>query len=193
MGYRSERFEVGQMAGLGQAFGVIDGLESRGFVVEQEVMAGTSYRRQLAESALEGGFKANYVLQAVLSLPPPAMEGARWTLGQYLEESRSVIRNMELPGRKTSRDLGCVVIKKEALAPFGAPRSEDNIVDVFPPWAKASWSEQGKSCLFFCGIRPPQPKGFWEEYRFNWDERQMRRGRVLFRPTPAAALELATT
>lgn len=69
---------------------------------------------------------------------------------------------------------------------FGSTgRTEDDILAVYEaPWVNSKWTEAGKRCMFYCGIEPPQPKALMEDYPVRWDERAMRRGAVVFEPTP---------
>jgi hypothetical protein len=160
MAYRSERFPAGELKGLEKAWQVVDGLEASGLPVATEVMSGTSYRRQLDERTAAKIGDINYVLQAVLSVPKRD-DGKRITTHYFIDESRKILSGIDAPGEVAF-----------------------DIVTVYAPWMNSKWTEAGKSCMFYCGIEPPQPKALMEDYPVRWDERLMRHGAVVFEPTP---------
>lgn len=186
MAYRSERFPAGEMKGLEKAWQVVDGLEASGLPVRTEVMAGKSYRRQLHSSVGAEVGEANYVLQAVLSVPKRE-DGKRVTARYFVDEAKSLLTAIDAPGEVVLDEGGLHGLDPSTtkLAFGSTGRTEDDILWVYAPWVSSRWTEAGKNCMFYCGIEPPQPKSFMEEYPFNWDERLMRSGLVVFEPTPA--------
>lgn len=183
--YRSERFPVGELSGLEKAWEVIDGLEATGLTVRSEIMAGKSYRRQLHPNTRAEIGDVNYVLQAVLSVPKRDDE-KRLTSRYFIDEARRLLTATEVPGETTFDEGGLHGLDPSTtkLAFGSTGDTSKDVLWVFPPWLKSEWTEAAKSCMFFCGIEPPQPRHFMEEYPAGWDERMMRRGMVVFEPTP---------
>lgn len=184
MSYRSERFEPINMPGLAQAWAAIDELEARGLPVAAEVMAGTSYRRQL-HHAVAANNRADYVLQATFQIPPRD-DDIRMASASYITAANTVLDTLALP---------TVVLKDEGGLSGLLPGSknyptgstgvvEDDVLHIYAPWRKSRWFENGKGCLFFCGILPPTPKRLFEDYEFDWSESRMQQGIVVFEPTP---------
>lgn len=185
MAYRSERFPVGELRGLQIAWQVVDGLEANGLPVRTEVMAGSSYRRQLDPITSTEIGDVNYVLQAVLSVPKRD-DGKRITAHYFIDEARKILGEVDAPG-EVSFDEGGLDGFDPTVGNFAfgsTGRTQDDILTVYAPWLKSRWGEAGKNCMFYCGIEPPQPKALMEDYPVRWDERVMRRGMVVFRPTP---------
>lgn len=181
MSYRSERFEVGELTSLGQAFSAIDALESSGLAVQDEVMSGNSYKRQLHPDTIAAGINANYVLQVAFA-PFASKNSSRLAARPFIEEAKGLLGTMELPGN---------VVLDEGLQDgfditsgeyqFGSTGdTENDIARLYPPWLKASWSQAGRSMLFLCGIHAPQPKRLLDEYRYDWSTKKMKQGRVVF-------------
>lgn len=185
MAYRSERFPAGELKGFEKAWQVVDGLESIGLPVRTEVLAGRSHRRQLDSRARAEIGDANYVLQAVLSVPK--RDDKRITARYFIDESRRLLVALDAPGEVAFDEGGLHGLDPSTtkLAFGSTGRTEDDVLRVYAPWLSSKWTEAGKSCMFFCGIEPPQPRSFMEEYPVSWDERAMRRGAIVFEPTPA--------
>ena len=181
MPYRSERFEPTDMPGLAQAWAAIDGLEDRGMVVVDEVMMGNSHRRRLHEKVLPEN-RADYVLQTTFQMPPRP-DGKRMTSEEYITESNKVLDALITPSI-VFRDEGQVTGPGlRSHHPFGSSgKTEDDIIEIYSPWRKARWRENGKGCLFLFGILPPQPRFLHEEIHSDWDSRLMRMGLVVFVP-----------
>lgn len=185
MAYRSERFSAGELKGLEKAWQVVDGLEATGLPITAEVMSGTSYYRQLDRDTAAKIGDVNYVLQAVLSVPKRDA-GQRISAHYFIDESRKILGGIDAPG-EVAFDEGGLNGLDLALGnfPFGSTgRTEDDVLTIYAPWVNSKWTEAGKRCMFYCGIEPPQPKLFMEDYPVRWDERAMRRGAVVFKPTP---------
>lgn len=187
MAYRSERFPTGELKGLEQTWKVIDGLEASGMPVRTEVMAGTSYKRHLhTDTAVDIG-DVNYLLQTVLQVPTRT-DGKRITARYFVDESKKILGGLDLPGEPTLDEGGL-----NGLDPtlgnfaFGSTgTTEKDLLWIYAPWVSTRWSEAGKQCMAICGIEPPQPKGFYEEYPVDWNERSMRHGLVVFQATPSS-------
>lgn len=183
MAYRSERLDVGKATGLGQVFSAIDKLETSGIAVEDEVMAGTSYRRQLHPDTLNAGIHVNYLIQATFAAPRPA-EGKITPARTFIDYAAEKLSHMDLPGDVTL-DEGTFQGFDATKHPFGSTGyTEYDTTQIYPPWIKAQWTHNGRSGLFLCGIHPPQPKRILDDYIYNWDVRQMRQGRIVFKDTP---------
>jgi len=185
MPYRSERFPTGELKGLGKAWDVIDELEGQGLPVRAEVLSRKSYRRQLDPATAKKFGNVNYVLQAVLS-PPASEDGTRVTARYFIDESVRVLGELDLPGG-SDLDQGGLDGLDPSNRSFGFGSTGDtskDILHVFPPWVSSSWTEAGRSCMFFCGIEPPQ-RSILEEHPVTWEERDMRNGQVVFVPTPS--------
>ena len=185
MAYRSERFPAGELKGLKKTWQTIDDLEESGLPVKSEIMSGRSYRRQLAPETVADIGNVNYVLQVVFSVPKRD-DGKRIAAGYFIKESRKILGEIDIPGQVTL-DEGRLdgFDRKSANLAFGSTgRTEDDILTVYPPWVSSRWEEMGRSCMFYCGIEPPQPQLPLEEYPVRWGEYVMRRGGVVFEPTP---------
>ena len=185
MAYRSERFPAGELKGLEKAWQVVDGLEASGLPIRTEVLAGKSYRRQLDSRISTEIGDVNYVLQAVLSVPKRD-DGKPIPARYFVDEARRLLTEVDAPGEVALDEGGLHGLDPSTtrLAFGSTGRTEDDILWVFPPWLSSKWTEAGKSCMFFCGIEPPQPKSVMEEYPVSWNERVMRRGAIVFVPTP---------
>lgn len=184
MAYRSQRFPAGEMNGLAQAWAAIDHLERINVPIVSEVMAGRSYRRQLHPEAIEEHGDSNYVLQAVFQPGRRKNRGAI-RLSVFFSIANGLLEEMELPG-EASHDLGGLKGQTaEHQLPFGSADPARNSTELYAPWIKSVWEENGKRCLFFCGIKPPEPRPLFEFPRYDWSEREMRKGKVVFVPTPA--------
>lgn len=185
MAYRSERFPAGELKGLEQTWKVIDSMEATGLPVRTEVMAGTSYRRQLhANTQAEIG-DVNYLLQAVLQVPTRT-DGKRITARYFVDEAKKILGELDLPGEPTLDEGGLHGLDPSTtkLAFGSTGTTEKDLLWIYAPWVSTRWSEAGKQCMAVCGIEPPQPKGFLEEHPVQWDERVMRHGLVVFQATP---------
>lgn len=186
MAYRSERFPAGELNGLEQTWRVIDDMEASGLSMRTEVMAGTSYRRQLHPDTRAEIGDVNYLLQAVLQVPART-DGKRITARYFVDESRKILDELDLPGEPLLDEGGLSGLDpsttKLALGSTGT--TERDLLWIYAPWVSTRWSEAGKQCMAICGIEPPQPKGFYEEHPVRWDERSMRRGLVVFQTTPS--------
>lgn len=180
MVYRSERFPVDEMSDLEQVFRAIDEIEASGLAVQDEVMAGTSYRRQLHKDTIAAGINVNYLLQTTFT--GPKMVAAR----TFVESAARILTTMDLPG-DVILDEGAINgfdITSPEYA-FGSTGNTDtDITMLYPPWIKASWSQNGRSGLFLCGIHAPQPKRLLDEYNYNWSPQRMRQGMVVFENMP---------
>jgi len=186
MPYRSERFSAGDLLGLEQAWSAIDNLEASGLPVVSEVMAGESYRRQLhPETAAQVG-NVHYLLQAVVELPE-RQDGKRVSARYFVDESNRVLSNLDLPGEPEYDEGGLHGLDPSTtrLAFGSTGRTEDDVLTVYAPWVSTRWKEAGKNLMFFCGIELPKPKRLMEDYPIEWDVRLMRRGLLVFKPTPA--------
>jgi hypothetical protein len=185
MPYRSERFDPGELSGLQTAWSVVDAFESSGHMtVVNEILAGTSYRRQLHPDTQADIGDVNYLLQVTLE-PTVRDDGLRVTARDYLDGSKKLLTAIEMPGTTNIDEGGLDGYDPSTTdMPFGTGRTETDILRIYPPWLEASWEEAGKSCLLYCGILPPQPKGFMEDHMHHWTERDMRKGRVVFSRTP---------
>lgn len=186
MAYRSKRFPAGELKKLEQTWGVIDGLEASGLPKRTEVMAGSSYRRRLHPDTVAKIGRVNYLLQVVLRVPDRD-DGKRITAHYFVEEARTILGGLALPGKPTLDEGGLNGLDPTlANCAFGSTgRTEDDLLRIYPPWVSTRWSEAGKECMAYCGIEPPQPKSLYEEHPVRWDERVMRAGLVVFEPTPA--------
>ncbi|MCA9346442.1 hypothetical protein KC960_03045 [Candidatus Saccharibacteria bacterium] len=187
MPYRSTRFEVGELRGLGQVYDQIDRLVSNGqATIQDEIMAGRSFRRPLDQETIDSGIDANYVLQTVLALPPPP-EGKRLSMRPFLEKANKVLGSLTLPG-EVSVDHGGMYGFDETNTSYAFGSSGYDELDdtfVYPPWLRADWEEAGKSLIFFCGIQVPKiRRRLYDHDRSGWSTRFMRRGFVVFSPTP---------
>ncbi len=183
MTYRGNRFEVGELKGLGMVFEAIDTMEAQGLTIVDEVMAGRSHRRRLQKGAVEGE-EPNYLLQATFS--PPEEEGKRYRTAYLLEESNRLLGEMILPGEVVI-DKGGINGYDETLPghAFGSTgRTEDDMADVYMPWLQSRWSEHGKDLMLFCGILPPKTRRLLDDYPQEWDTKSMRKGLVVFTPSP---------
>lgn len=186
MAYRSERFPAGELKGLDKAWQIVDGLEESGLPVVSEVMSGTSYRRQLDERTAAKIGAVDYVLQAVLSVPNRD-DDKRISAHYFIDESRRILGGIDPPG-EGAIDEGGLNGHDPDLGNFAfgsTGRTKDDVLTVYPPWINSRWTEVGKSCMFYCGIKAPLPKALMEDYPVRWDERIMRQGAVVFEPTPA--------
>ena len=185
MAYRSERFPAGELHGIEQAWQVIDRLEASGLPVASEVMAGKSYRRQLDTDTTAELGDPNYVLQAVLQVPKRT-DDKRISARYFMDEARRILGSVEAPGEATLDEggLGGLDPNTTELAFGSTGRTEDDILAIYAPWLSSKWTEASKSCMFFCGIEPPQPRHFMEDHPVQWDEWSMRHGMVVFKPTP---------
>lgn len=190
MAYRSERFPAGELKGLEKAWQVVDGLEATGLPLVAEVMSGKSYRRQLDPETVAKIGDADYVLQAVLSVPKRD-DGKRISARYFIDESRRILSAVDAPGDAEFDEGGLQGLDPSTteLAFGSTGRTEEDILQVYAPWLNSRWTEAGKSCMFYCGIEPPQPKAFMEDHPVRWTERDMRHGVVVFESTP---VELAT-
>lgn len=185
MGYRSERFEPGELTGLQQAWDMVDIFDSNHVPVVCEVLAGRRHRRQLNPSAIEAVGNVDYLLQVTLE-PEPWEDGGRLHARHYLNKAIDLLGAVELPG-ETHRDNGGLHGWDKTTStehPFGTGNTETEVLKVYPPWLQARWEEAGRKCMFFLGIQPPRPKRLMEDWMFNWDERLMRTGRIVFEATP---------
>lgn len=186
--YRSERSAAEQLEGLERVWKIVDTLERQiGMTVTAEVMAGTSYRRQLAPEAEKEYGRVDYLLQTVLA-PKVRTDGRRKSARFYLGWSMQLLEKVSLyvPGQPQVDNGGLTGLDPATseLA-FGSTGStEDDVLYIYPPWMKTRWQEAGKTCIFFCGIAPPQPKLLTEEHPVRWDVNLMRKGHVPFQPTP---------
>lgn len=185
MAYRSTRFEPVDMTGIQAAWDTVDSFDQNHIPVVNEVMSGTSYRRQLHPSAVEIVGDADYVLQVTLE-PEPDEDGRRLHARTFLNRAVELLGAVEVPGERAIDKGGLhgwdVTTTKKHI--FGTGDSETEVLRVYPPWLQARWEEAGRKCVFFFGIQPPRPKGDMEDWMFNWDEREMRGGRIVFVPTP---------
>lgn len=184
--YRSKRFPHGDLAGLGQVWSEIDRLETDWLGVRTEIMAGTSYRRQLDPDNPEEYAGVNYLLQTVLTVPKPE-EGKRITARYYVDEARRILGGLDLPGEPEIDPGGLHGLDPSTTKlAFGSTGDTDkDLLYIFPPWLSTRWREAGKDCMFLCGIDPPQPRGLYEEHPVPWSIGDMRRGHVVFKPTPS--------
>jgi hypothetical protein len=185
MGYRSERFDPGDLTGPQQAWGIVDLLDSNHVPIVNEVMAGKRYRRQLHPDTVTAVGEVDYLLQVTLE-PEPSKDGIRIHSRHYLNKARVLLGAVKLPG-ETTLDEGALHgwdVTTTAKHPFGTGTTETETLRIYPPWLQARWEEAGRQCMFFCGIQPQRPKGFMEDWMFNWDERLLRNGQVVFEPTP---------
>ncbi|MGC1176439.1 MAG: hypothetical protein WA843_00035 [Candidatus Saccharimonadales bacterium] len=184
MAYRSTRFSAGEMRGIDKAWAAVDGLEKAGVPVRTEVMAGKSYRRQLHRDTTAELGEAAYVLQAVLQVPPRD-DGKRIHARYFVEESRRLLGALDLPGEPSLDEGGLNGLDPTATKlGFGSTgTTEKDILAIYAPWVSSEWQEAGKRCMVFCGIEPPTPT-FLEDHPVSWSEWEMRRGMVVFKPTP---------
>lgn len=184
MPYRSQRFPAQDMPGLEKVWTAIDEMEAAGMTVRDEIMAGTSYRRQLHARTLEGIGPVNYLLQAALEVPTPK-EGHRITARYYIDESNRVLGGLDLPG-EPKLDAGGLHgwDRLNSKQPFGIGKTEDEILHIFMPWVSTEWTDAGRRCMFYCGIVPPEPKAFMEDHHNTFNEKIARMGMVTFTPTP---------
>ena len=161
-------------------------METLGVPVVDEIMAGSSFRRRLNPRTIEDGIDVNYLLQVTFA-GPEAKDGMRVTASYYVKESNRLLGMMALPGVVTG-DVGGLeglVPERANLAFRSTGFDEQDTLVIYSPWRRASWNENGKTCMMFCGILPPQPQ-FEDEYHCSdWDTRYMRKGRLVFAPTPA--------
>lgn len=184
MTYRGNRFEVGELKGLGMVFEAIDTMEAQGLTLVDEVMAGKSHRRRLHKDAIQSGVEPNYLLQATFS--PPEQEGKRYITAYLIEESNRLLGEMVLPGI-VEIDKGGINGFNEMLPghAFGSTgRTEDDMADVYMPWLRTQWTEGRKNLMFYCGILPPKTRRFLDDYPQEWDTKSMRSGLVVFTPSP---------
>lgn len=185
MAYRSERFDAGELLGLMQAWQAIDSLEESGIQIRTEVMAGGSYRRPLEPIIRKSLGDPNYLLQAVLCIPP-ASDTRRISARNFVEFSKDTLSRLSLPGDALIDDGGLNGLDPETKSfAFGSTgRTETDVLQIYPPWVKSRWEEAGRTCILMCGIEPPKPRAVLEDYPVEWDERLMRHGHVVFEPTP---------
>ncbi len=125
--------------------------------------------------------------QAVMQVPA-RNDGKRITARYFIEESRKLLDRFAstLPGRPELDQGGLNGLDPSTtqLAFGSTGRTEDDILAIYPPWVSTRWSERSKTCMVFCGIEPPQPQSFMEDYPVRWDLGSMRRGMVVFEQTP---------
>lgn len=185
MTYRSTRFDAGELTGLQQAWDAVDQFDAHHVPIVSEVMAGTSYRRQLHPNTREQFGDVNYLLQVTLE-PEVQADSARMHARLFLEKAVELLSSIKMPGDIKIDEGGLdgwdITTTKEYI--FGTGTAETELLRVYPPWLRARWEQAGKTCMFFCGIQPPRPKLLLEDWMFNWDERILRAGQVVFTPTP---------
>lgn len=186
--YRSTRFPAGQLKGLERVWDAVDKLDKiAGMTISAEVMAGRSYRRQLAHDTEKEYGQVDYLLQTVLT-PRARTDGRRNTARYYLGWSWQLLQSVSLyvPGQPEVDKGGLQGLDPASteLAFGSTGATEDDLLYIYPPWMKTRWEEAGKTCMFFCGIAPPQPKLLMEEHPVEWDVNLMRKGYVPFQPTP---------
>ena len=185
MAYRSERFDVGPLEGLAQVYRTIDGADEAGLMISDEIMAGSSYRRQLHPSMKDMGIQADYLLQVTL-LSPQQAEGTRYSARNYIEESRKILGELSLPG-EVKIDEGGIDGFDETMPghAFGSTGyTERDTTWLYSPWLRTEWEEHGKTLQFYCGVLPIARKPLLELRMSQWDSRLMRRGIVVFSQTP---------
>ncbi len=185
MAYRSERFDPGELAGLQQAWDVVDLLDTHGVPVISEVMAGSSHRRRLHPDTVAEHGDINYLLQVTMQ-PAPWEDGGRLHARPYLEKANELLGAIEMPG-ETAVDPGGLHgwdVTTTTKHPLGTGVTETEVLQVYPAWFRASWEEAGRRCVFYCGIQPPDPKLLMEDWMFRWEDRRLRAGEVVFEPTP---------
>ena len=195
MPYRSERFEVGELTALGEVFRRIDN-EAKPFDVDFEVMSGAKYRRRVLPRAVAVlGCEPDYLLQLVLGMHDKTGYVSNVNAREYIELGVEKIEqitgglgahgaeDVELQLDRGGLNGWDLATSKEY--PLGTGKTETETLDVFPPWAKLSWRQSGRSCLFFCGIDlPPKVGCEIERHDYILDESTLRAGDVVFRPTP---------
>lgn len=172
------------MEGLGQVFAEIDGLEHRGAAVVDEVMAGNCHRRRLSEEAKADGYDYDYLLQVTCDFP--SLTGrTRLSAADCIAQSAEALAELDLPGESFVHEGLVLAPDKESLnLPFRSTGyAERDMRTIRPSWLVTSWREQGRSCLFLCGMYPPRPQGTFEDWDFDWNTRLMRRGHVVIRPS----------
>lgn len=185
MNYRSARFPAGNMDGLQQTWNAIDSVEASGVPVVSEVMAGASYRRQLAPETVDAFGNVDYLLQAILKAPTAA-RGKRLKAANYIAQAGEILTNMNLPGI-TSIDEGGI----EGITGRNGDTNTGTL-DIYAPWRVSKWTEAGRQCMVFVGVEPPQPQLAHERYPYEWSESRLKSGHVVFKPTPLnPPLELA--
>lgn len=184
MNNRSERFEPTNMPGLAQAWAAIDELEARGLPVAAEVMAGKLFDRQ-QDVSVAATNRADYVLQATFQIPP-RNDDKRMTSVSYITAVNAVLDTLVLPTVVLKDEGGLSgLLPGSKNYPLGSTgKTEDDVLHIYAPWRKSRWFENGRGCLFFCGILPPTPKRLHEKYAFDWSESRMQQGIVVFEPTP---------
>jgi hypothetical protein len=148
-------------------------------------MCGTSYRRQPHPKNPPEFQGANYILQTIFT-PPQATNDGRITARYYLEEACRVLDGLDVPGDPELDHGGLHGLDPSTTRlAFGSTGDTDtDLLYIYSPWLKTVWSEAGKKCIFLVGIEPPQPRGLLEQYPFNWLTRDIRNGRIVFKPTP---------
>jgi len=195
MPYRSERFEVGELTALGEIFRRVD-YESKPFDIDFEVLSGARHRRRVSPAGVsELGYEPDYLLQLVLGMHDDSGYLSNGNVRKYIELGESKIEqitdgldshgaeDVELQLDRGGLNGWDPTTTKEY--PFGTGKFETEMLAVFPPWAKLSWQQSGRTCLFFCGVDLPPKVGIEvERHDYIRDERTLRAGDVVFSPTP---------